>query len=164
MKFSGFSYFNNSFDEIMHLFEFYNNHFFNSVNKSKSFNILPFNNITLHFYKGKNLTSNKEMLIMEEKGLISNTFNFLFSNIEDLIIEIDKKNFIFKLKILQEILYDGIDNNNKKDIALIQMILKLMPIKINNQNQLKSINIYSFEDHHCYMMIKPEFSKAILYK
>ena len=151
--FKGYSYSNHSLDEE----KFYNS-YFEFYNQTKNFNMSLFNNINLYFYKGKNLTSNEEMFIIQEKNLITNKTTFLFSNAEDIIIDIDKNNSLFKLKILEAKLYDEALNNKNNCLTLIQMMFKLktysLSIQINNKSEL--INIHSIENNHYYsMMLKP---------
>ena len=150
--FKGYSYSNHSLDEE----KFYNS-YFEFYNQTKNFNISFFNNISLYFYKGKNLTSNEEMFIIQEKNLITNKTTFLFSNAEDIIIDIDKNNSLFKLKILEAKLYDEALNNNNNCLTLIQMIFKLNDYSIsiyrNNINELIKIN--TIENKHYSIMLKP---------
>ena len=88
--YSGYSYSNNFLDED----KFYNS-FFEFYPQSKDINSSHLNEMILQFYIGKNLTSNKDVLIIYEKYFNVNKTIYLFSNIEDIIIENDKnKNYL----------------------------------------------------------------------
>ena len=151
-KSTGYSYSNHSLDEI----KFYNS-FWDFRNQSRNFNYSLFNNIDIYFYKGKNLTSYKDILIMEENDFSSNKTIFLFADIDDIIIEIDKNNSLFKLKIPESKLYDEEYNNKQKCNALTQMIFNLrnysININMNKKNEL--IKFYTTDNNHFYMMLKP---------
>ena len=151
-EFTGYSYYNHSLDET----KFYNS-FFEFYEQSRYFNYSNFNNIELFFYKGKNLTSNEEMLIIHKKDFTSNKTIFLISNIDDIIIDIDKNNSFFKLKILEAKLYDDEFNEKQKCLTLIQMIflLKYDSLSISNNNKNKLIKFHSIENTDYFIILKP---------
>ena len=150
--YSGYSYSNNFLDED----KFYNS-FFEFYPQSKDINSSHLNEMILQFYIGKNLTSNKDVLIIYEKYFNVNKTIYLFSNIEDIIIENDKNKKLFKIKILEAKLFNEEYNDKNKCLALIQMIFKskFYSFTINKNNISQLIMFNKIGNKHCYMMIKP---------
>ena len=97
------------------------------------------------------------MLIIYEKCFNVNKTIYLFSNIEDIIIENDKNKKLFKIKILEAKLFNEEYNDKNKCLALIQMIFesKFYSFTINKNNISQLIMFNKIGNKHCYMMIKP---------
>ena len=97
--FWGYSYTNNSINENI----VYNNSHFELKSKYNNTNNTILNKINIYFYVGKNLTSNKDLLILEKKYFNLNKTIFLFSNVDDIDIDIniyvDKNISLFEAKI-----------------------------------------------------------------
>ena len=138
--FWGYSYTNNSINENI----VYNNSHFELKSKYNNTNNTILNKINIYFYVGKNLTSNKDLLILEKKYFNSNKTIFLFFNINDIDIDIniyaDKNISLFEAKIRKAKIYSEKYNGNKEFcFASIQMIF-------NINDYLSDINNYKYKN------------------
>ena len=152
-------YFNNSFDEN----EFYDS--FSEFKNSKNFTYSHRFFVDFCFYKGKNLTSNKDILIFEGKKIFRNETIFWFSNLDDIIFEMDNQNNLFKIKIPNAIINNNFFQDINNCFGIIQIVFKLdyYSLNVTKDNNSINLNISTIKSSSSDMIIISKCLKYILW-
>ena len=148
--FFGNLYSNNSLDEI----ELYDS-FEEFVKQNLSnFNYSNSTDLNINFYKGKNLTTNIDLLIFKIKNLKNGKNIHLFSYLDDIYIETDTYNNLLKVKILNAKLNNEEINDNDNCTASIKMLFKYQykSFQIKKGNYSEYLTIYSIDNYDNYLI------------
>ena len=149
-KFFGNLYSNNSLDAI----KLYDS-FEELVTKNLSnFNYSNLTDLNINFYKGKNLTTNKDLIIIEIKYLNSEKNIFVFSYIDDIIIDIDTYKNLLKVKLLNSNLNNEEFKDNDNCTTSIKIVFKSQSksFKIKKGNHSEYLTIYSIDNYDNYLI------------
>jgi len=108
------------------------------------------NNVIFYFYKGLNESSKKDILILEKRDIFSNNIEYFISYLNDnnLIIDLNNKTNLFRIKFSANLLYDNKINNINKYNETIEIISKIYYYNLSlNQNNfnISSINISDYK-------------------
>ena len=111
-----------------------------------------------YFYKAKNLTSNEDVLIFEEINQSSGHKMINFANINDLVIDVDKENNLFRTEIFPSILININEGENESKISntKIEILFQLEYFQLNviKNNNNYTINIPSINTNNSFDIIK----------
>ena len=142
-----------------------NKEIFNSFQDLISYtqDINSMNRINFSFYKGLNKSSEKDIIILEEKTF-SNKRKYFITDKNALNLEIDENKNLFKTKFTAKLLNDNNINNMKNCNLSIEIISKLdynnltiSKDNINYTTNISSINLLNYN-----LLITSQCSKSLL--